>query len=97
MVKAYVIAEVEVTDPALFEEYRKGVPETVAAFGGRFVVRGGAITRAEGDWNPKRLVILEFPDVASAKAWHASSVYAPLKAMRERSARTRLLIVEGVA
>lgn len=95
--KGYVIAEVEVTDPALFEEYRKGVPETVAAFGGRFVVRGGAITPVEGGWQPKRLVVLEFPDVAAAKAWHGSPAYAPLLAMRERAARTRMVIVEGAA
>jgi uncharacterized protein (DUF1330 family) len=95
--KGYVIAEVEVTDPALFEEYRKGVSETVAAFGGRFVVRGGAITPVEGGWQPKRLAVLEFPDVAAAKAWHASPAYAPLLAMRERAARTRLVIVEGAA
>ena len=95
--KGYVIAEAEVTDPALFEEYRKGVPETVAAFGGRFIVRGGAITVAEGDWQPKRLAVLEFPDVAAAKAWYASPAYAPLLAMRERAARTRLIIVEGAA
>ena len=84
-----------VTDPPLFEEYRKGVPDTVASFGGRYVVRGGAVTTAEGDWNPKRLIVLEFPDVATAKAWHGSPAYAPLKAMRERSARTRMVIVEG--
>lgn len=95
--KGYVIAEVEVTDPATFEQYRQGVPPTVAAHGGRYLVRGGAITPAEGGWNPKRLIVLEFPDVAAAKAWHDSAAYAPLKAMRERSARSRIVIVEGAA
>lgn len=91
----YVIAEVEVTDPALFEQYRAGVPATVAAHGGRYLVRGGAVTRVEGDWNPKRLIILEFPSAAAAKAWHDSPAYAPLIAMRERSAKSRVIIVEG--
>ncbi len=95
--KGYVIAEVEVTDPILFEQYRAGVPATVAAHGGRYLVRGGAITPAEGGWNPKRLIILEFPDVAAAKAWHDSAAYAPMKAMRERSARSKIIIVEGAA
>jgi uncharacterized protein (DUF1330 family) len=93
---AYVIAEVEVTDPTLFEQYRQGVPATVAAHGGRYLVRGGAVTPAEGDWRPKRLIILEFPSVERAKAWHASPAYAPLKAMRERSARSKVVIVEGL-
>lgn len=91
----YVIAEVEVTDPVLFEQYRAGVPATVAAHGGRYIVRGGAVTRMEGDWNPKRLIILEFPSVEKAKAWHDSPAYAPLIAMRERSARSKVIIVEG--
>lgn len=95
--KGYVIAEVEVTDPALFEQYRQGVPGTIAAHGGRYLVRGGAVTPAEGGWNPKRLIVLEFPSVAAARAWHDSAAYAPLKAMRERSARSRIIIVEGVA
>lgn len=91
----YVIAEVEVTDPVLFEQYRAGVPATVAAHGGRYIVRGGAVTRMEGDWNPKRLIILEFPSVEKAKAWHDSPAYAPLIAMRERSAHSKVIIVEG--
>ncbi len=95
--KGYVIAEVEVTDPTLFEQYRAGVPPTVSAHGGRYLVRGGAITPAEGGWNPKRLIVLEFPDLAAAKAWHGSAAYAPLKAMRERSAHSKIVIVEGAA
>jgi len=91
----YVIAEVEVTDPVQFEKYRQGVPATVAAFGGRYIVRGGAITSLEGGWNPKRLIILEFPDVATAKAWYDSPAYQPLLAQRGTCARSRLIIVEG--
>ena len=93
---AYVIAEVEVTDPGKFEEYRKLVPPTIEAFGGRYVVRGGAIHGREGDWRPKRIVVIEFDDAERAGAWHDSELYAPARALREASANTRMIIVEGV-
>ena len=92
---AYVIAEVEVTDPAKFEAYRKLVPPTIEAFGGRYVVRGGAAGGLEGGWQPKRIVVIEFDDVARAKAWHDSELYAPALALREASANTRMIVVEG--
>ena len=93
---AYVIAEVEVTDPETFEEYRRLVPPTIEAFGGRYVVRGGAIEGREGGWQPKRIVVIEFDDAARATAWHDSDLYAPARALREASARTRMIVVEGV-
>ena len=93
---AYVIAEVEVTDLETFEEYRKLVPPTIEAFGGRYVVRGGAIESREGGWQPKRIVVIEFDDAARAKAWHDSDLYAPARALREASTRTRMIVVEGV-
>lgn len=93
---AYVIAQVEVTDPHAFEQYRRQVPATLTPFGGRFIVRGGESTTLEGDWQPKRLVVLEFPDRAAAKAWWDSELYSAPKALRQRSARTQLLIVDGV-
>ncbi|MDE0459107.1 MAG: DUF1330 domain-containing protein [Chromatiales bacterium] len=93
---AYVIAEVEVTDPETFEEYRSLVPATIEAFGGRYVVRGGPIEGREGGWQPKRIVVIEFDDATRAKAWHDSDLYAPARALREASARTRMIVVEGV-
>ena len=93
---AYVIAEVEVTDSEKFEEYRKMVPTTIEAFGGRYVVRGGAVESREGDWRPKRMVVIEFDDVDRARAWHDSELYAPARALREASADTRMILVEGV-
>ena len=93
---AYVIAEVEVTDPEAFEQYRREVPATLTPFGGRFIVRGGAVETLEGDWQPKRLVVLEFPGRAAAQAWWSSQAYAAPKALRQRSARTQLLVVDGV-
>ena len=67
---AYVIAEVTVTDLPAMEEYRKQVPATLAKYGGRFVVRGGAIQTVEGDWKPTRLVVIEFPSLADAQRWY---------------------------
>ncbi len=94
---AYVIADVEVLDLALYETYRQQVPATIAAFGGRYLVRGGALTVLEGQWSPKRCVILEFPSMAQLKAWYDSPAYVPLRAIRERSTRSNLVMVEGFA
>ncbi len=94
---AYVIAEVTTTDPAAMEEYRKQVPATLAPYGGRFVVRGGAAETLEGDWRPTRLVVLEFPSLAQARAWYDSEEYRGPRAQRMRAGRTNLVMVEGVA
>ncbi|HEY7648731.1 MAG TPA: DUF1330 domain-containing protein [Methylomirabilota bacterium] len=92
---AYVIADVEVTDPAGFEEYRKQVPATVTKYGGRFLVRGGALEAVEGEWRPKRLVVVEFPSLQDAKRWYDSTEYKGPKALRQRTAKTKILLVEG--
>lgn len=94
---AYVIAEVTTTDQAAMEEYRKQVPATLAKYGGRFVVRGGAAQAVEGDWKPTRLVVLEFPSLADARRWYDSEEYRAPKAQRMRAGRTNLIMVEGVA
>ena len=93
---AYVIAEIEATDPGKFEEYRKLVPPTIEAFGGRYVVRGGAIGSLEGGWQPKRMVVVEFDDAERAKAWHDSELYAPARALREASTNSRMIVVDGL-
>jgi len=95
-VAAYAIAEVDVTDPAQFEEYRKLVPATIAQYGGRYLVRGGAVDSKEGGWTPKRLVVLEFPSMDAARRWYGSPEYAPVLAMRLKSARSRVVLVEGL-
>jgi len=95
-VPAYIIADVTVTDPATMEEYRKRVPATLAPYGGRFIVRGGAHQTVEGDWKPNRLVVLEFPSLEQAKRWYDSEEYREPKAMRLRAGRTNLVMVEGV-
>jgi len=92
---AYVIGEIEVTDAALYEDYRKQVAATVQNHDGRFVVRGGKVEALEGGWSPKRLVVLEFPSMEQAQKWYRSSEYAPLIALRQRASRGRLVLVEG--
>lgn len=92
---AYVLVQVDVTDPETYEQYKPLVPPTIAQYGGRFVVRGGKTEVLEGSWSPKRLVILEFPSVEQAKKWWSSSEYAPAKALRQRSAKTEMIVVEG--
>jgi len=92
---AYIIADVDVTNPAGYDEYRRQVPATVEKYGGRFVVRGGALEGLEGGWSPKRIVVLEFPTVDAAKRWYNSPEYKPLIALRQKASRGSLVVVEG--
>ena len=92
---AYVIGEIEVTDPTAYAEYGRQVPATIEKYGGRFVVRGGKVEPLEGGWSPKRLVVLQFPSMAQALAWYRSPEYAPLIPMRQRASRGKLVAVEG--
>jgi uncharacterized protein (DUF1330 family) len=93
---AFIIVEIAVKDAAGYEEYKKLTPASIAAYNGKFVVRGGHCETLEGGWAPQRIVVLEFPDVNSAKAWWASEEYAPAKAIRLRTARTKMIVVNGV-
>ncbi len=94
---AYVIVDMQITDPVAIEEYRRLAGASVAAHGGRFIVRGGRLDFLEGGWRPERIVVLQFPDAAQARAWWASPEYAAARTVRERAARTRMILVEGVA
>lgn len=93
---AYVIADVEVIDTAGYAEYSRLVPDTITAYGGRYLARGGAIESLEGAWVPKRCVILEFPSMAELKAWWDSPEYRPLRELRERTAKSSLIATEGL-
>ena len=93
---AYIHAHIEVLDPVKFDEYRVRVKATVDAFGGRFLVRGGAAERLEGGGSAQRQVIVEFPDMATLKAWYASPGYTPLIALRQSCSRGTLDAIEGV-
>ena len=93
---AYVVVSVDVHNPEQYDAYRRMVPPTIEKFGGRFIVRGGATHTMEGDWAPRRFVIVEFPSVEQAKAWWASPEYAEAKALRQATAESQLIIAEGV-
>jgi uncharacterized protein (DUF1330 family) len=92
----YVIADVEVTDSEGYEVYRQQAPATIAAHGGRYLARGGETEVLEGSWSPKRCVMLEFPDMARFKAWWASPEYTALRAIRQRTTRSHLIVTQGL-
>jgi len=92
---AFVIVQVDVTDPEIFEAYRVQVPPTLEPFGGEYVVRGGEQSVLEGDWHP-RTVVLKFPSLDQAKAWHASAEYKGPKALRNSAANSNMVVVEGL-
>jgi uncharacterized protein (DUF1330 family) len=92
---AYVIADIEVTDPDGYEEYRKQVLAVGTRYGGKFVVRGGTIDPKEGGWAPKRIVVVEFPSLAQARKWYDSPEYAPLIKLRQKASKGKLILVEG--
>jgi uncharacterized protein (DUF1330 family) len=93
---AYVAVQIVVRDPETYERYRQLAPPSIAAYGGRYLVRGGATETLEGTWRPRRFVVLEFPDAERARAWWASPEYAEAKALRQSCADTEMLLVEGV-
>lgn len=94
---AYLIVEVEITDPARYAEYVKTVPPTIAKYGGRFLVRGGTAELLEGSEPPKRIVVLEFGSVDRAREWWASEEYRAPKALRQSASTARLILVDGYA
>lgn len=92
---AYIVVEIEVKDPAVFEEYKKLSPATIQQYGGRYLARGGATECLEGDWLPSRLVILEFPSMEQARVWYNSPEYTHAKGYRLRSAGGQMVLTEG--
>ncbi len=94
---AYVIVEIQIEDNEAYEEYKKLTPAAIAAHDGKFLIRGAKTECLEGDWNPQRMVVLEFPSVEKVKEWWASPEYAEAKAIRQRAAKTKMIIVQGVA
>ena len=93
---AYIVADVEVHDPARYERYKSLAPPAIARHGGRYLARGGRTEVLEGGRSPRRAVILEFPSLEKAKAWWASAEYAEGKALRQACARAEMFVVEGV-
>jgi uncharacterized protein (DUF1330 family) len=94
MLPGYVVAEVDVTDPATFKQYADKAPGTIAQYGGHYIIRGGKNTSLEGD-APKRFVVIQFENVEKAKAWEDSPEYEAIKPIRHKSAKSRVFIIEG--
>ena len=93
---AYVIAHIDVKDPVRYEDYKKMSPVSIQKFGGRFIARGGKTEVLEGSWQPKRLVLLEFPSVERAREWWASDDYRPARDLRQATSTGDMIIVEGL-
>ena len=92
---AYIVVDVRITNPEAYERYKASVPATLAAYGGKFLVRGGRVETLEGDWKPQRFVVLEFDSMEKAKAWWSSQEYAGPKKIRQSASVTKMILVEG--
>lgn len=93
---AYLIARITVTDPARYENYKALAPAAIAKYGGKYLARGGALETLEGEAEGRRLVILEFPDMQSARTFYGSPEYTAAKAERAGAADGQFLLVEGL-
>jgi uncharacterized protein (DUF1330 family) len=93
---AYIIVEIEILDPVGYEEYKKLAGATVEKYGGKYIMRGGKTEVLEGDWQPKRIVVLEFESPQRAKEWLNCEEYREPRKMRHRTARTNMILVEGM-
>ena len=94
---AYVIADIQVTDTAAYEPYRPLAAASIARFGGRFIVRGGKVDLLEGEPEPERIVVIEFPDADTARRWYRSEEYQSALKIRQSASRGRVFLVEGAA
>ena len=92
---AYIIAEIEITDPDTYDRYRAQTPDVIERYGGRFIVRGGPAQMLEGDRPPGRLVVIEFPDTATARCFYDSPEYQAIIGLRQQASQGRLILVEG--
>jgi uncharacterized protein (DUF1330 family) len=92
----YAVVNIRVSDPDCYAEYREKAPATIAHYGGKYLARGGAVEVLEGEWDPKRLVLLEFESRERFYEWYNSPEYAPLKQMRSEATVTEYVIVEGL-
>ncbi|ANY70822.1 hypothetical protein BBD42_18465 [Paenibacillus sp. BIHB 4019] len=93
---AYLVIDIDISNPANFKEYENQIFAVIAHFGGRPIVQDSSVTTMEGDWQPKRLVILEFPDKPSIEAFYNSKMYEPLKKIRWANSTGKAIVVEGL-
>ena len=94
---AFVIVDVDVSDPEAYDRYKADVPALIRKHGGKYLIRGGPFSVLEGSWQPSRLVIFEFPNREAVQAFYDDPEYAPLRKIRESAARTSIVVVEGLA
>jgi uncharacterized protein (DUF1330 family) len=94
---AYIVSRVRILNAEAMQRYMREAPATVAAFGGRYLVRGGDVQALEGAWEHERMVVVEFPDKDAALAWYQSDVYRPLRELRQANAEVVILLADGVA
>ena len=92
---AYILADIQVTDPAGYDQYRPLAAASIARSGGRFVVRGGKVDLLEGAPEPERIVVIEFPDADTARRWYSSEEYQKALKIRQSASRGRVFLVEG--
>lgn len=93
---AYLIVDMEVTDPEQFEEYRKLAPAAVQKYGAKYLARGGRFEVLEGDWTPSRVTVLEFESLEQAKEWWDSPEYRKAREARRNAAKVSMIAVEGM-
>ncbi len=93
---AYIVADIEVTDPEVYRTYAQQTQATIDKYGGKFIVRGGQAETIEGGWQPRRVVMIEFPSVEQAKTWYNSPEYSAIAGIRHRSTVSRIILVQGV-
>jgi len=93
---AYVVVDINVNDPAGYEDYKGLAPPSIAANQGRYLARGGQTEILEGDWTPNRLVILQFDTIEQAKKWLSSLEYSAARELRHRTAATNMVVIEGI-
>ncbi len=93
---AYVIVDINVTDPVRYEEYKNLAAPTVELYGGKYIARGGRTETLEGDWSPSRLVILQFESIDNAKKWLNSAEYSQPRSIRHKTAISNMVVIEGV-
>lgn len=93
---AYVVTEINVTDPEGYAQYKELAPASIAAYGGKYLARGGKTEVLEGDWSPTRLVILQFPSMDRAKQWLDSVEYSTARALRHKTAKSNMVVIEGL-
>jgi uncharacterized protein (DUF1330 family) len=93
---AFVAVQIDIHDPATYERYKELAPPSMRPYGGKYIARGGRVETLEGDWQPSRFVLLWFPSMDRALAWWHSPEYAEAKALRQASASTEMIAVEGL-